>query len=94
MSTITVELPPDDRKFVETQVVSGGYSSEADYLAALVRDARCRDAREQLRALLQEGEDSGPPVRMTREEWDKVWQEANEEFARRNGHVSKERRRG
>jgi hypothetical protein len=32
--------------------------------------------REKLRALLQEGEDNGPPVLMTREEWDKVWQEA------------------
>jgi antitoxin ParD1/3/4 len=86
MNTINVELSPGQRKFVEAKVVSGGYSSEADYLAALVSDAQRQEAGEKLRAMLQEGEDSGPPVLMTRDEWDKVWREANEEFARRNGH--------
>jgi antitoxin ParD1/3/4 len=86
MNTINVELTPALRKFVETKVVTGGYSSESDYIAALVIDAQRQEVGEKLRAMLQEGEDSGPPVLMTREEWDKVWQEANEEFARRNGH--------
>jgi antitoxin ParD1/3/4 len=86
MSTINVKLSPALREFVEAKVVAGGYSSESDYIAAVLSDAQRQETGEKLRTLLQEGEDSGPPVLMTREEWDKVWQEANEELARRNGH--------
>ena len=86
MDTINEALTPALRKFVEAKVASGGYSSESDYIAALLTNAQRQEAGEKLRAMLQEGEDSGPPLRMTREEWDKVWREANEEFARRNGH--------
>ena len=86
MDTINVELSPGQRQFVRAKVVSGDFSSESDYIAALVSDAQRQEAGEKLRAMLQEGEDSGPPVLMTREEWDKVWQEASEEAARRNGH--------
>ena len=38
-----------------------------------------------LNELLLEGENSGPPVEMTPDEWDKLWQEADEAFARRSG---------
>lgn len=84
MSPITVERPPC--RFVESNVAAGGFASGADGLAALVTDARRQEAGGKLRALLQAGEESGPPVRMTREEGGRVGQEANEELARRNGH--------
>jgi putative addiction module CopG family antidote len=86
MDTINVELSPGQHQFVRAKVTSGHFSSESDYIAALVSDAQRQEAGEKLRTMLQAGEDSGPPVLMTRAEWDKVWQEANEETARRNGH--------
>jgi antitoxin ParD1/3/4 len=85
MDTITIDLPARQRAFVEAKVTAGTFSSPSDYLATLVREAEKREAAEALAALLREGEESGPPIEMTRAEWDAIWQDARTEFARKRG---------
>jgi antitoxin ParD1/3/4 len=85
MDTLTINLPTPQREFVEAKVTAGDFSSVSDYLASLVREAERREAELALAALIREGEESGPPVEMTRAEWDALWQEARTEFARKHG---------
>jgi hypothetical protein len=37
----------------------------------------------QLRQLILEAENSGPPIPLTRAEWDRIWEQATEEFVGR-----------
>jgi antitoxin ParD1/3/4 len=62
-------LPDEVREFIEEQIKSGRYESPSAMVAALVEEARVREARERLNALLEEGENSGPPIDFTEEWW-------------------------
>ncbi len=68
MSTLTVPLPDPLRNFVEEQTASGGYTSQGEYVLALIQEAQRRE-QEQLEMLLLEGLDSGPGIEVTPEYW-------------------------
>lgn len=50
------------KKFIETEVKRGGYSTPSEYVRALVRAEQKRKAEESLEALLLEGIESGKPI--------------------------------
>lgn len=54
---LTVSLAPELRRWIDTAIESGGYSSASDFVATLVRNHR---RAEQLDQLLAEGLASGP----------------------------------
>lgn len=65
MSTMNISLPDSMKRFVDQQVREGDYAGASDYVRALIR--KDQDVAK-LRALLQEGLDSGPPEPVT-EAW-------------------------
>ena len=66
---MNVSLSPDLERFTRQLVESGRYGSASDVVRSGLRLLEEREAEtEELRRLVQEGLDSGPPVSMTREE--------------------------
>lgn len=62
---MNISLPDSMKRFVDQQVREGDYAGASDYVRALIR--KDQDVAK-LRALLQEGLDSGPPEPVT-EAW-------------------------
>jgi antitoxin ParD1/3/4 len=57
MTTMNISLPDDMKAFVDEQVRLHGYMSSSEYVRALIRQQK--DDIEKLRAMIQEGIDSG-----------------------------------
>ena len=60
------------KSFVDQQVQSGGYGSASEYIRELVRRDQKERAQDRLEALLLEGLESGDPVPVTPQYWDKL----------------------
>ena len=71
MSTLNISLPDAMREFVDERVAGGGYSTASEYIRQLIREDQKRLAAERVEALLLEGLDSGTPVEVTDEWWDR-----------------------
>ena len=71
MTTLNFSLPEDLKRWVEAQVAAGGYGNTSEYIRELIRFDRKRKAEERLEALLLEGLDSGPPIEITPEFWER-----------------------
>ena len=80
MTTMNISVPDEMKAFVEAEMAQEGYASASEYLRALIRDAQKRRARQELEAKLLEGL-QGPPVQMTRDDWDSIQREALEGLA-------------
>ncbi len=80
---MTVTVSTDLAAMVQARVASGRYADPSGVVGEALRemDERARQL-ERLRALVQEGLDSGPAVALTDELWDEIWQEADERLAR------------
>ena len=78
MSTMNVTLPDALRRFVEEQVVRGGYASADEYLRALVREARTRAELAQVEARLLEAVRGEPATPVTPETWARIEREGLE----------------
>lgn len=62
MAQLNISLPPLLKDWVETRIAQGRYSSASDYVRDLLRrdqEATEIENREWLRAMIQEGLDSG-----------------------------------
>jgi len=84
MATMNISLPETMKRFVEEQVEGGGYGTASEYIRELIRQAQ-KQAEEdkRLEALLVEGLDSGDPIEVTPEYWERKRQELLERQARR-----------
>ncbi len=60
------------KEYVESRVEAGGFSTPSEFMRALVREDQKRQAEEKLEALLIEGLESGPPIEVTPEWWQKI----------------------
>jgi len=80
--SIVVQLPDAAQSFIEEQVASGRFTSPSEFIVNLVEQARRQAAHERLEALLLEGLDSGPPIEVTPEYWEKRKAELAEKYRR------------
>ena len=71
MTSLNISLPSSLKEFVETQVQESGFSTPSEYIRNLVRDDQKRRTEEKLEALLLEGLNSGEPIEITPEYWEK-----------------------
>jgi len=71
METLNFSLPEELKRWVEAQVTSGGYGNTSEYIRELIRLDRKRKAEERLEKLLIEGLDSGEPIEVTPEYWER-----------------------
>ena len=66
----TITLPEQMDRFVKSQIETGRYANDSEYVRDLIR--RDQDAVEKLRALIQEGIDSGISRRSSQEIYEGV----------------------
>lgn len=71
MASLNISLPEQLRKFVESEVERGGYSSASELFRELLRDFIRRQETDELERKLLEGMAS-PSRTMDREEWRRV----------------------
>jgi antitoxin ParD1/3/4 len=71
MTSLNISLPSSLKEFVENQVQESGFSTPSEYIRSLLRDDQKRRAEEKLEALLLEGLNSGEPIEITPEYWEK-----------------------
>ena len=71
--SLNVSLPEALKDYVHERVAQGAFSDPSDYVRALIREDRKRQAEARLEALLLEGLDSGPAEPM---DWPAIREEA------------------
>lgn len=74
LTSMNVSLPASLRAFAEERA-SQGFSSASEYIRELIRRDQKEAAREKLEALLVEGLESGEPIVVTEEYWERKRQE-------------------
>jgi len=77
------------KKFIETEVKRGGYSTPSEYVRALVRAEQKRLAEDHLERLLREGVESGESTPMTRKDWADIRREGRAAIAARRKKARK-----
>ncbi|MEX2175056.1 MAG: hypothetical protein WD872_11885 [Pirellulaceae bacterium] len=71
MELSDISLSADNREFVQAQLATGQFQSPADVVNDALAQARIREAKKKLAALLLEGINSGPGIPVNDEYWDK-----------------------
>jgi antitoxin ParD1/3/4 len=93
MTTFTITLPDPLGDFVNDRVAQGDFASPSDFIASIVGQAHAESseakkwmdnlspaAQERLEAMLIEGLESGPPIRVD----DEFWRDLKEKVQRRD----------
>jgi antitoxin ParD1/3/4 len=71
MATLNISLPDSLHEFIERQVTEGGHGDAGEYIHKLLREEQKKKAREKVDALLLEGINSGEPIEVNAEYWEK-----------------------
>ena len=69
MTTLNISLPDAMRVFIDEAVARGEYSTASEYLRQLIREDQKRVAQDRVERLLLEGLESGEPVEISDEWW-------------------------
>ena len=72
---MNISLSAPLKRFVQEQVAGGGYGDVSEYIRELLREAQRRKERNKLEQLLLEGLESGDPIPVTPEFWEKMRQD-------------------
>lgn len=83
LTSMNVSLPASLRAFAEERARLG-FSSASEYIRELIRRDQREAARERLEALLVEGLESGAPIVLTEEHWEKKREELAARRSRKN----------
>lgn len=75
MASLNISLPQSLKDFVEERVEQGGYSTPSEFIRELLREDQKRQAQERLEELLLAGLNSGEPMEITPEFWERKRQE-------------------
>jgi antitoxin ParD1/3/4 len=85
MTSLNISLPQNLKDFVESQAEAGGFSTPSEYIRALIRDDQKRRAEEKLETLLLEGLNSGEPIEITPEYWERKRAHLIERHSKKKG---------
>lgn len=85
MSTMNVSLPSELREFAEKRAAIG-FGSVSEYMRDLLRDDQKRAAQEKLEQLLVEGLESGEPIAVTKEYFERKLAELTKRHAKKKRH--------
>jgi len=84
MTSMNVSLPEQLRAFVSERA-AGRFGSPSEYIRELIREDQRRAEQEKLEALLIQGLESGEPVEVTPEFWERKRKELVARHSRKNG---------
>ncbi len=69
----TISITDEMEAFIRSRVASGDYANDSEYIRDLIRREKARkQAEEELRAMIQEGLDSGPSDKTVEDIWQEV----------------------
>jgi antitoxin ParD1/3/4 len=68
-STLSFAIPESLAKYIDRRVASGGYGNRSEYIRELVRQDQREQAKARLRALIEEGLESGEAREDTEADW-------------------------
>jgi antitoxin ParD1/3/4 len=85
METMNISLPDPLKRFVDSQVAAGAYSSASEYIRRLIREDQERRQREEIDRKLLEALDDAPPTPLTADDWDDIRREIRRRAAKRAG---------
>ncbi len=72
MTTLNIHLSESLQEFIEQQVTQGGYSNTDEYIYHLILQEQKRaEQHKKLENMLIEGLDSGNPIQLTDDWWEK-----------------------
>jgi antitoxin ParD1/3/4 len=69
--SVHFSLPAPMRRWVEEQIEAGRYGNLSEYIRELIRRDQDRAVQERLERLLLEGLESGDPIEVTPEFWER-----------------------
>jgi antitoxin ParD1/3/4 len=72
MTTMNISLPDALRDYVDERVAGGGFANVSEYVRALIREDRARQAKTLVETRLLEGLASGPPVETSDAYWNGI----------------------
>jgi antitoxin ParD1/3/4 len=70
MTVLRISLSDGLKEFVEAEVSERGYRTESEYIAALIKEAKKRKAKQKLETMLLAGLSSGDPMPVTEHYWE------------------------
>ena len=79
MADVNLNLPEDLQQFVNGQVEAGEFEGASAYIEALI--ARAKKGKDLLESLLVEGLDSGEPIALDADEWNRIRGEVTERLS-------------
>jgi antitoxin ParD1/3/4 len=80
MATLNISIPEPLHEFVERQVAEGGHGDASEYIRKLLREEQKKKAKERVEALLLEGLNSGEPIEVNAEYWEKKRRRLTENY--------------
>ena len=83
LTTLNISLPRPQREFVEAEAAKSGCTSTSEYVRRLIHEAQKRAVQEDLERKLIAGLDSGEPIEITPEYWEKKRRDLVERHARK-----------
>ena len=83
ITSMNISLPDPLRRFVESEVARGGYSTASEYFRELIRQAQREKAKAELESRLVEGLRSGKAVGATAEFFSKKKAELKDRVRKR-----------
>jgi len=83
LTTLNISLPRPQREFVEAEAAKSGCTTTSEYMRRLIHEAQKRTVQEDLERKLIAGLDSGDPIEITPEYWEKKRRDLVERHARK-----------
>ena len=83
LTTMNISLPKVQRDFVEAAATRTGCTTTSEYIRRLIHEAQRKEAQEDLERKLLAGLDSGAPIVVTPEYWDKMRSELLKRLGRK-----------
>jgi antitoxin ParD1/3/4 len=83
LTTLNISLPRPQREFVEAEAARSGCTTTSEYMRRLIHEAQKRTQQDDLERKLIAGLESGDPIEITPEYWDKKRRELVERHARK-----------
>jgi antitoxin ParD1/3/4 len=79
---MNLSLPPSLRKWVDSQVETGGYGTASEFVRDMLRQARMRQLRSQIDPLLLQAVRSGATIEMDDDDWSEIRSAAKKQARR------------
>ncbi|HKX45733.1 MAG TPA: type II toxin-antitoxin system ParD family antitoxin [Planctomycetota bacterium] len=83
LTTLNISLPRPQREFVEAEAAKSGCTTISEYVRRLIHQAQERAVQAELERKLIAGLDSGDPIEITPEYWERKRRDLLERHARK-----------